>query len=197
MVDHEVDPKGLSPDLATLDEFRAFLVRELPSRIADDVNNHLRVQPDCVVIPGDMGGILRDTIREVMEEFLPSLESQHRHERQISDASSVTVGGDHGETGSMLTAFPPVDESCVYATPWPMVASPPSSWQLSSYCSPPAPLAFDFGLDAQFSALDGLAGTQVQTDAATATDAVPASWSLGGEVATGYPFSWSPVAEDR
>ncbi|KAK3361472.1 hypothetical protein B0T24DRAFT_641663 [Lasiosphaeria ovina] len=66
------------PSSAILSEFCEFLAQQLPSRIAADVNNHLRVhQPPLAPhgIHGDMTEIFRSTVREVINEFLPALQA--------------------------------------------------------------------------------------------------------------------------
>ncbi|KAF5724930.1 hypothetical protein FMUND_360 [Fusarium mundagurra] len=46
---YKLDPGDLVPDAATLAEFRAFAVQELPSRIINDVNNYLRFLPGVTI----------------------------------------------------------------------------------------------------------------------------------------------------
>ncbi|KAK3899230.1 hypothetical protein C8A05DRAFT_37168 [Staphylotrichum tortipilum] len=71
---HETHQEPL-PDSAVLSAFRAFLLQELPLRIAADVDNHLQIRPAGISISGDMGvaRAIEATILEVVDEFSPIL----------------------------------------------------------------------------------------------------------------------------
>ncbi|KAG5661888.1 hypothetical protein KAF25_004127, partial [Fusarium avenaceum] len=152
---YKLDPSDLGPDLATLDEFRAFVVEELPSRIIDDVNNHLRYLPGVAIMGDQITSILRDTIHDVMEGFLQVPTSQGP--RQITSLPiGVSSGTDLGEMSTLTTgnisAIPldPFDISSMCHPSWLADMPSPDPGSINLYAEPSAVLSQDLGLQPSF-----------------------------------------------
>ncbi|KAF4449294.1 hypothetical protein F53441_7412 [Fusarium austroafricanum] len=163
---YKIDPGDLATDAATLDEFRAFVVQELPSRIINDVNNHLRFLPGVTIVGDQMASILRETIQEVVGEFMHVPESQGRHQ-VTSPVMGVGSETDLGEISALTTRnisvipLHPLDISSMCQPSWLPGMTSPSPWSDNLYADPSAVLSQDLGLQPSFMMTDSVPRTQV------------------------------------
>ncbi|KAK3346466.1 hypothetical protein B0T25DRAFT_279112 [Lasiosphaeria hispida] len=141
---------------ANLDEFRAFLLQELPSRIASGVNEHLRIQPPGAQIERDMTELIRSTMQEVMEDYRPILASPRP---DTYDFAAVAVEQTPSQTTisqqpqPILISLPHANTLTAQTLPPPSrVApppSPPSNWGFFPFSDSPSASTFDFGFTNQ------------------------------------------------
>jgi hypothetical protein len=180
--DYESCIQNQSPDSATLDEFCAFLVQELPPRIAVEVDNHLRVEPARGVIQGDMTEIVRNTIREVMEEFLPSLRLPSVDHGESPGVSSIMLTPSQG---SLLIAGQPLttpsisaNSSHIYSPTSQLSPQPVTTSSLVPLFDSAAISSFDFRMDNQHLVLDENISAQFPSSSLNMT---PTTWTMNEE----------------
>ena len=108
--------------MTTLKEFRAFVVQELPSRIVNDINNHLRLIPEAAVVGNQMTSILRETIQEVLGEFLHIPTGNHEAPNQAHFTNPETAALTTGNV-STLPSYPlDMTSMCEPSWLWPQVS---------------------------------------------------------------------------
>ncbi|KAH6985853.1 hypothetical protein BKA56DRAFT_579251 [Ilyonectria sp. MPI-CAGE-AT-0026] len=198
---YDIDSNSLALDLATLDEFRTFLVQELPARIVNDVNNHFRVLPEGSVMHSDMTWILRDTIQEAMEEFLHG-PAPHDVDRVVdTDAAAAPESSSRGMntlTAGNVSTIPscPVDMSYMYAPPWPTSQPYSAPWSLALYSDPPGAPALDLMLDGTFPTVNGVSAMPASGALVNTRDVRPGSEDLRNDFMEECLFSFPAGVED-
>ncbi|KAK0620695.1 hypothetical protein B0T14DRAFT_236361 [Immersiella caudata] len=149
---HEACLQALSSTSVELTEFRAFLHESLPSRVISDLNNHLRVQVPGFVISGDLTDVIRNTVREVMEDFHPIFVPVTPEVNGSEDWGPRVEGPRQSQANAQVLGAPICPhENWMFPPPVRPAPSPPatSQWTFPPLSESPSVSTFDFGFSNQ------------------------------------------------